>query len=60
MCLNKSMVNAKAFPLNAKNTNEFLPIFSRKLKGNKLEIMYIVNIPKRDNMMKKAGEYACI
>lgn len=40
------MVNAKAFPLNAKNTNEFLPIFSRKLKGNKLEIMYIVNIPK--------------
>lgn len=48
MCLNKSMVNAKAFPLNAKNTNEFLPIFSRKLKGNKLEIMYIVNIPKRD------------
>ena len=56
MCLNKSMDKAKAFPLNAKNTNEFLPIFSRKLKGNKLEIMYIVNIPKRDNMMKKQGK----
>ena len=32
MCLNKSMVNAKAFPLNAKNTNEFLPISPENLK----------------------------
>ena len=53
--INNSIPNA-LITIVLENTNEFLPIFSRKLKGNKLEIMYIVNIPKRDNMMKKAGE----